>query len=205
LFNVANEAKNRSLWIQQPLWGIRIAVFSLIALIIIGLFLIPTIIEFELATLTFFDVVQVLESAINDVVLIGAALFFLFSVEQRVKRRRTLSALHELRSLAHVIDMHQLTKDPERLLTQWQSTESSPTNTMTAFELNRYLDYCSEMLSLIGKIAALYVQNFDDAVALDAVNEIEALATGLSRKIWQKRIILRRLTDSTENLSQLAK
>jgi hypothetical protein len=34
------------------------------------------------------------------------------------------------------------------------------------------------------------VQRFDDAVALQAVNEIEELTTGLSRKIWQKLTVL---------------
>jgi len=61
---------------------------------------------------------------------------------------------------------------------------------MTSFEMNRYLDYCSEMLSLTGKVAALYIQDFDDAIALASVNDIESLATGLSRKIWQKLMIL---------------
>jgi hypothetical protein len=88
--------------------------------------------------------------------------------------------------------MHQLTKDPERVLRKtWESTPSSPKETMSPFLLTRYLDYCSEMLSILGKIAALYVQNFDDEVALAAVNEIEGLTTGLSRKIWQKIMILR--------------
>jgi len=46
------------------------------------------------------------------------------------------------------------------------------------------------MLSLTGKVAALYVQNFEDSVALQAVNEIEDLTTGLARKIWQKLTIV---------------
>lgn len=46
------------------------------------------------------------------------------------------------------------------------------------------------MLSLIGKLAALYVQKFDDPVALSAVNDVEQLTTGLARKIWQKIMIL---------------
>ena len=56
--------------------------------------------------------------------------------------------------------------------------------------LGRYLDYCSEMLSLTGKVAALYVQDFEDDVAVQAVNEIEDLTTGLARKIWQKLTIV---------------
>ncbi len=48
----------------------------------------------------------------------------------------------------------------------------------------------SELLSLTGKIAALYVQRFDDPVVITAVNEVETLCTGLSRKIWQKIMII---------------
>ena len=58
--------------------------------------------------------------------------------------------------------------------------------TMNAFLLRRYLDYCSEMLSLVGKVAALHLQKLDDATVVAAVNEIEGLTTGLSEKIWQK-------------------
>jgi hypothetical protein len=61
---------------------------------------------------------------------------------------------------------------------------------MTNFELNRYLDYCSEMLALSGKVAALYAQDFEDADVVAAVNDIEDLTSGLSRKIWQKIMIL---------------
>ena len=61
---------------------------------------------------------------------------------------------------------------------------------LTPLLLNRYLDYCSEMLSLTGKIAALYVQQFDDSVSLVAVSEVEQLTTGLNNKIWQKIMIL---------------
>ena len=46
------------------------------------------------------------------------------------------------------------------------------------------------MLSLIGKIGAYYVQDFDDPVALEAVNELEDLTTGLSQKMWQKIMIV---------------
>lgn len=48
----------------------------------------------------------------------------------------------------------------------------------------------SETLAVIGKIAAVYAQTSDDAAALAAVDEIEDLTTGLSRKIWQKLMIL---------------
>jgi len=139
------------------------------------------------------DLLQGLDSAVHELILIFAATYFLAGWETRRKRRRALSALHALRSLAHIIDMHQLTKDPERLLTPEKDTASSPERTFTAFELARYLDYCSEMLSLISKVAALYVQNFHDPVTLDAVNDVEQLTGSLSQKLWLKIDILERV------------
>ena len=150
-------------------------------------------VRFPEEELDLLDLVQIGEAAINDVVLIGAAIFFLVRLETRMKRKTALRALHELRSAAHIIDMHQLTKDPERLLNRGPQMPNSPRSTMSAFELSRYLDYCSEMLSLTGKLAALYVQSFDDEVVLASVNELESLCTGLGRKIWQKIMILQTL------------
>jgi hypothetical protein len=46
---------------------------------------------------------------------------------------------------------------------------------------------------LISKIAALYVQGFQDPVLLDAVDDVEDLTAGFSRKIWQKITILENL------------
>ena len=72
--------------------------------------------------------------------------------------------------------MHQLTKDPSSIVLAGAiATGSSPRAPMSRFELTRYLDYCSEMLSLTSKLAALYAQNLPDAVIIDAVNDIEQL------------------------------
>ena len=134
--------------------------------------------------------IPLLEAGMNDIILIGAGIFFLISAETRIKRRRVLNSLHRLRVFAHIIDMHQLHKDPERLLQRGELTPSTPVINMTSFELNRYLDYCSELLSLTGIIAGLYAQNSEDSVLVDAVSDIEQLTNGISRKIWQKLMIL---------------
>jgi len=102
------------------------------------------------------NLLQTLEATINTIVIAGAAIIFLYTVDRWSKRREALKGLHQLRSLVHVIDMHQLTKDPSLALGEARSTAASPKRDMTAFELGRYLDYCSEMLSLTGKVAALY-------------------------------------------------
>jgi len=61
---------------------------------------------------------------------------------------------------------------------------------MSKYELTRYLDYCSEMQSLTGKLAALYAQNLPDPIVIEAVNDIEELTANCSRKVGQKISIL---------------
>jgi len=132
------------------------------------------------------DVLPLIETTVNDIVFAALAVFFLFSFPERLQRGRTLQLLHQLRSLAHIIDMHQLTKDPEQLRDSFVPTPASQPLEMTRDEMERYLEYCSELLSLVGKTAALCAEESRDAVVLDTVSTIESLTTGMSRKIWQK-------------------
>jgi hypothetical protein len=187
---VAQQSAERADEIARPLWPLRagVGVFIVAMLGALGTIVYHLDIEWRLRDVG--SLVQFVEAGTNEIVLMGAAIFFLLTVEQRYKRRKALKALHELRSLAHIVDMNQLTKDPDRLRRAGEDTASSPARAMTLFELSRYLDYCSETLSVIGKIAAVYAQFFEDEAALTAVDEIEDLTTGLSRKIWQKLSIL---------------
>ena len=187
---VADRAAETSAWIGRPILPLRIAVGALVALILAGLVVTLGALRAPVEPMTLSELVQAIEAGVNDLVFVAIAVFFLLTLETRLKRRRALEAIHELRSIAHVIDMHQLTKDPEWVLDRGRETGVLPPRTMSRFELSRYLDYCSEALSLTGKVAALYMKGFDDPVALQAVNEVEALTTGLSRKIWQKLTIL---------------
>ncbi len=134
--------------------------------------------------------IQIAESVINDVVFAGIAMYFLWQLPDRYRRRRDLAALHRLRSLAHVIDMHQLTKDPERLRSDFERTDQSVDLGLTVIELANYLDYCSELLSLVSKTAALFAEDTTDQTVLATVEGIEDLTNGMSRKIWQKIALL---------------
>jgi len=188
------EAARTARWLAAPQWWVRgvafITIAAMLALVVATVLMLRGGVELFSSVAEF---VQGIDSAVNELVLLVAAGYFLVGWETRRKRRRALRALHALRSLAHIIDMHQLTKDPELLLRPQQGTPSSPTRNFTAFELARYLDYCSEMLSIISKVAALYVQNFDDPVTLAAVNDVEQLTGSLSQKLWLKIDILERV------------
>lgn len=54
------------------------------------------------------------------------------------------------------------------------------------------------MLSLASKIGFLYVQDYHDSVATEAVNDLEDLANGLSRKIWQKIMTIDMVSEDSE-------
>jgi len=112
LLQQAHQAKERAQYIARPTRWIRLIIGLLIALIIVGF--IATIwaitaTDMALHEFGFFDFIQVLEAGINDVIFLGAGIFFLVTIEVRYKRNRALKALNELRAIAHVIDMHQLT------------------------------------------------------------------------------------------------
>ena len=145
-----------------------------------------------------YTLVQGIDAVIHIVFVIAGAIFFLVTVEDRLKRQRALRALAELRSIIHVIDMHQLTKEPAAILTGGAPTPNSPRRTLTPFQLGRYLDYCSEMLSLVAKVAVLYAQSLPDAVLVDAVSDIERLTGNLSHQIWQKIVLLHSSPDGIE-------
>jgi hypothetical protein len=186
LGTIATADRERARWLNQPNWMLRIA--SGLA-VLAGLGLLIALARLMMTTEINSDAfgrLQGFEALLNICVLVGGAVWFMLTMEVRQKRAIALRDLHSLRAIVHVIDMHQLTKDPSALMAGASETTASPPRHMTTFELNRYLDYCSEMFSLTAKVAALYAQSTTDAVVLDTVNDLETLTTNLSQKVWQK-------------------
>lgn len=140
------------------------------------------------------DLFQGIESLVNDIIFAALAIWFAFSFETRRKRHIVHGLISQLRSLAHVIDMHQLTKDPD--MSQFVTLSDVRANVpskLTPPDMARYLDFCADMLSLLSKLGALQVQDFEDPVSLEAVTDFENLTNGLSRTIWQKIMIIDQL------------
>ena len=192
---IARSTLARVEWVRKPILWVRAAVGVVILLIVALVAGIALRLNLNAGGAHAAEIIQAVDAAINEMLLLGAAILFLATTESRIKRRKALAALRELRALAHIVDMHQLTKDPERFAGSGAAlgdTPSSPRRTLTRWELARYLDYCSEMLALNSKLAALYAQTLDDPVVLAAVDEVETLTTGLCVKIWQKLVIVNR-------------
>jgi hypothetical protein len=189
LLVIARETEAKSQLVDAPNYWLRFIIFGLIVTVSAGFFYAGSVLQLRKAEFDVTNFFPVLEAVTNLVVLVGLAIIFLFTIESRMARTRALSDLNELRSIIHVIDMHQLSKDPSALL----GAES--TGSMSRPDLARYLGYCSIMLSLGAKLAALYAQKLPDAVVIDASSDLQNVANGLSLKIWQKIAILETYED----------
>ena len=175
LVEVAREHAVRSAVIRRPNFLIR-----LIGILGLAAVLFVVVLAVEAVHPTFQDnwplreLLGAIEAAVATVVFLGAAVVFVWNLDVRAKRARCLNALHEMRAMAHIVDMHQLTKDPHRVHSG-SDTKSSPKRTLGSQELVRYFDYCSEMLSLIGKVAAPYIVRAAGAAPRSAAGRQTAL------------------------------
>lgn len=199
LGQLAGEAEAEVARLRKPLWLPRLgAALGILGIVVIVAGVLRIGLPGSLAMGNLSEFLQASEAAVNLVILLAIGIFFMISLETRLKRHSALTSLYRLRSIIHIVDMHQLTKDPEFVVSPAMTTAASPRRVLTRFELQRYLDYCSEMFSLTSKVAALYAQHLHDGVVLAAVNEIESLAASLSHKIWQKIMILNSVKEAAE-------
>ena len=191
LLLISQQTENNIRNIVKPIWWLRFFSYTclLIFLTILGYGMFLIINNFTLGIENITELMQGVESGTNELIFIGIVAYFLFNLEGKFKRNLAIKSLHQFRSLAHVVDMHQLTKDPSVLMNN-NKTISSPERTFTKFEMVRYLDYCSEILALVGKLSVVYAQNMNDERVLNNVNDIENITQNLSSKIWQKIMIL---------------
>jgi hypothetical protein len=188
LTSIAEQTSERVDRIARPYLGLRF----LLAVLLLGsvsliVWLVRTAQVWALnvsASTEISEVVQGIDAGVSVLIVLGATALYLTSLESRWRRDQALKALHDFRSIVHVIDMHQLTKDPSAFGAP--RTSSSPERPMTVYQLLRYLGYCSELLSLATKVAALYADKLRDPVIIEAVGDIERLTANLSQKIWQK-------------------
>jgi hypothetical protein len=191
LLEIARISDDEAEGLRYPNWPLRILWVIVTAFGFWGLFMLIKsqyiIIISSEKELT--DFAQGLEATFNIIAICSLVVFFCFRYEATLKRRTALTGLYRLRAISHVIDMHQLTKDPDSIVGKAR-TSSSPLRDLDQVQLMRYLDYCTEMLSLTGKLAALYSQYYPDTQVVAAVNDVEQLTTNLSRKIWQKIVLV---------------
>lgn len=197
LASLAKRAGRDTRTLSRPSYPLRAAVAVVIVVGLLGQLWAVSIVDWWNLGLIGdpLAITPVIESAVNLLLLMFAGAWFLMTLEQRLRRGRVQRWMHRLRSFAHVIDMHQLTKDPTVLLRPPPRTPSSPERRMDRVALARYLDYCAEMLAVTGKLSALMAGESDDHVIIAGASDVENLCTDLGRKVWQKIMILGELAE----------
>src|SRR5262249_53180955 len=93
--------------INTPNWWLRIGLAVLALAIVAVAALVATYVSSDARV---HEYVRLTSGA---AVWLGAAVVFFWTLETRFKRGKAVKAIHDLRALAHIIDMHQLSKDPE--------------------------------------------------------------------------------------------
>lgn len=114
--------------LEAPIWWLRGVVIAAFAAGALMFLFVGTILPLGRISGTHDAVqsVQGIESLINMIILAVLGFLALIRAEERIKRKQVFRKLHGLRSLIHVIDMHQLTKDPAALSTDFKPTSHSP-------------------------------------------------------------------------------
>jgi hypothetical protein len=196
LGKVARDAKRRVIRLQQPNWFLRVVPIAMTALLTYLTWLMTHNIDELLTNIDkeaakeFTNLIEALKQFKTRIAvpialtvplpLVIGMFVFIWTLETRWKRHRALRYLHELRSIIHVIDMHQLTKDPHHV------GDGSDPDHVSGDKLLRYLDYCAELLSMSGKVAALYAESSHDRLVIETVNDLGQITSNLGNKIWQK-------------------
>lgn len=170
--NVTNDARRVSYVLARPMYFVRFIVLLIILAAVSGV-----------GYHAYFHPKELLQW-IDDTKGLGiyflAAAAFLVTLEIRLKRSKALAHIHNLRSLAHIIDMHQLAKDP--IIERYRVDPGYDFRE----KLAAYLHSCTAMLNLVSKVGQVYIDHFHDSVATAAVNDFEAVCNGMANKIWSK-------------------
>jgi hypothetical protein len=109
---IARETDERARQARRPIYAIRVASVLAISASILGLWYLAGHIHtrWEFGTIT--ELFEATDAGFNLLVLLAGALWFLITIEARLKRRKALDFLEELREFIHVIDVTQLYYTP---------------------------------------------------------------------------------------------
>ena len=113
LAGIARATDQRVRQAGRPIYTIRVASFLAIGASLLGIWYLVVHIHtrWEFGTIT--EVFEATDAGFNLLVLLAGALWFLFTLEGRAKRKKALAFLGDLREFIHVIDVTQLYYTPD--------------------------------------------------------------------------------------------
>jgi hypothetical protein len=185
LAEIARETDERARQARQPIPLVRTAGGLAGLLGVWGLWFLVGRIQTHLvnANLEFDSITDLFEAAdagFNILIALAGALWFLVTIEARVKRKQALEHIGELLEFIQLIDVTQLYYTPELY-----KSNLPPDSAQSRFD-HTYLLFCNEMLGVIGNLAPLYTRgNMDDAV-WRATSDVVTLVNAIEGRLFAK-------------------
>jgi len=185
LARIARDTDQRARQARRPILAIRFASVTAILASLLGLWYLLHHIHtrWEFGNIT--ELFEATDAGFNLLVLLAGALWFFITLEGRLKRKKALESIEELREFIHVIDLTQLYYTPELYN---PDGANSPTQRGLDFT---YLLFCTQMFGVISNLAALYSRGAAGDSILRAASDVKMLETALSTKLLSKVEIVR--------------
>jgi hypothetical protein len=177
---IARATDERARQARRPIYAIRCVSLLAIGASLVGIFYLLGHIHtrWDFGTITEFF--EATDAGFNLLILLAGALWFLVTIEERVKRTRALASLGELREFIHVIDVTQLYYTPDLY-------KVDPASSRTSLNLDyTYLLFCTQMLAVISNLAPLYTRGATGDSIWRAASDVEMLANAIATKLVSK-------------------
>lgn len=134
------------------------------------------------------QLIQIIESASNLILIAAAALLSILSLDNKLRRSKVRSRCAAIRSIINTLALLQLEKDPSRLKrSSTQNTAHSPKLNFTALELDCYFEYSIEALEICSAILSSYAKILDDSILLEEISDLQELTAAKQEMISSRR------------------
>ena len=190
LVQIARDTNQRVHQARKPIIAIRLASGTAIGGCLLGLWYLLRNVHTRSEFSNVAEFLGAADTAFNFLVALAGALWFLITLEGRLKRKKALDSIQELREFIHVIDATQLYYTPDLYV-----KDGEIPNKARRFD-HTYLLFCSQMLGVISNLAALYTRGSAGDSVMQASADIEMFAAALTSKLYSKADFVRLSTTS---------
>ena len=98
--------------IKKPRIGLRIGVGIMVLLVLSGPLLFSFLLSFSEEVTNLGDFLEATDAGLHMLLVLAGGIYFLVGMENRMRRNQALDAIAEFRSLTHLVDLHQINKNP---------------------------------------------------------------------------------------------
>ncbi len=180
LTHIAHATVERTQQARRPIYAIRLLSFLAISTSLLGLWYLLDHIHARWEFGTIAEVFDATDAGFNLLVLLAGALWFLITIENRIKRKKALEFIEELREFIHVIDVTQLFYTP-----LVYNPDPTAARTSVTFDYTYFL-FCTQILAVISNLAPLYTRGAAGDSILRAASDVEMLANAITVKLLSK-------------------